>query len=87
MSATGTYFIPNELDPALFSRAANRIRPVKGEPTTADHDINRRLYLLIDVDGNRPAGISATDDEHKAAIAKATEIREWLKANAGPIRC
>src|SRR5262249_32049141 len=37
-SANGIYFIPNRVNPALLARAANRIRPVKDEPTTADHD-------------------------------------------------
>lgn len=82
--ATGIYIIPNQVDPALLSRAANRLRPVKGEPTTADHDIKRRLYLLIDLDATRPAGISATDEEHKAAIAKAKAIRELFAAKQWP---
>src|SRR5260221_247346 len=77
VSAKAIYFIPNLLNPALLARAANRIRPVKDDPTTADHDILSRLYLLIDADAIRPSGISATDAEHEAAIAKAKEIRDW----------
>ena len=84
VSAKGIYFIPNVLNPALLARAANRIRPVKDDPTTADHDIQCRLYLLIDADVIRPAGISATDAEHEAAIAKAKEIRGWLTSMEWP---
>lgn len=38
-SATGIYFVPNRVNRALLSRAANRIRAVKKDPTTADTDI------------------------------------------------
>jgi hypothetical protein len=78
VSAKGIYFIPNSINCVLLARAANRIRPIRNEPLTADHDIDRRLYLLIDIDVIRPAGISASDSEHKFAIGKAKEIREWL---------
>lgn len=84
VSATGIYFVPNQVNPALLARAANRIRPVKSEPLTADHDVIRRLYLLIDVDAIRPAGVSATDSEHQAALGKVKEIREWLALQGWP---
>ena len=85
VSAKGIYFIPNEVNPALLARAANKLRPIKGEPTTADHDIERRLYLLIDLDAIRPSGISATNAEHEAALAMAKEIRDWLTSLGWPV--
>jgi len=77
-SAKGIYFVPNPVAPALLSRAANRIRAVGKDPTTSDGDIVKRQWLLIDVDPDRPAGISSSDLEHDAAIAKASEIRAAL---------
>ncbi len=70
-SAKGIYFVPNPIKPALLARAMNRARAVGKEPTTSDHDIERRAWLLIDCDAVRPAGVSASDVEHDAAIAKA----------------
>ena len=74
VSWRAAYFIPNEINPALLARAANRIRPAKKEPTTSDGDITRRRFLPIDTDPVRPSGISATDDEHTAAIERAQGI-------------
>ena len=41
----GVYFIPNPVLPALLSRASNRVIDFPKQ-TTADADIERRLYLL-----------------------------------------
>ena len=85
-SARGVYFIPNAIDPSLLARAANRLKPCKkGDPTTADHDVLERRYLLIDLDVVRPAGISATDDEHAAALVRASEVRDWLSSCGWPM--
>ena len=68
VSAKGVYIIPNAVNPDLLSRAANRLRLVgRAEPTTSDHDVVRRRWLLIDLDPKRPAGIGSTDAEHEAA--------------------
>ena len=82
--AKGFYFIPNPIDPALLARAANRIRPAGKEPTTADHNIVQRHWLFIDVDPVRPAGISATDQEHAAAIERVMEIKGGLSQDGWP---
>ncbi|MDA0991661.1 MAG: AAA family ATPase, partial [Verrucomicrobia bacterium] len=71
-------------NPALLSRAANRIRPVGKDPTTSDHDITRRHWLMIDFDAIRPAGISATDEEHLAAREKAKQVYVYLRAIGFP---
>lgn len=77
--AKGVYTVMNEVNPALIARAVNRIRPVNNEPLTGDNDILSRRWLLIDLDAVRPAGISATDVEHEAAIHRAEEIRCYLR--------
>jgi hypothetical protein len=64
----GIYFLPNPVVPSLLARAHNRLRPARREPLTSDRDILRRRFLPIDVDPRRPAGISSTDAELRAAI-------------------
>ncbi|HEX7376597.1 MAG TPA: DUF3987 domain-containing protein, partial [Pirellulales bacterium] len=83
-SAKGIYFIPNQVNPALLARAANRIRLIAKEPTTSDHDIIARRFLLVDVDPVRPADISASNDEHQSALALALTIRDHLGADGWP---
>lgn len=85
ISAKGIYFIPNVVKPALLSRAVNRIRPAWKEPTTSDHDIERRRWLLVDIDADRPAGISSSDTEHAAAIELAFRIRAELAQEGWPV--
>ena len=82
--AKGIYFVLNPIKPALLARAMNRARAVGREPTTSDHDIERRRWLPIDCDAKRPAGVSASDDEHQAAINKASMIRAALSAEGWP---
>jgi hypothetical protein len=51
----------------------------KGGATTSDAEILRRNLILLDFDGaNRPAGISATNDELGAAKAKALRVARFL---------
>jgi hypothetical protein len=79
----GIYLTMNPVTPALLSRAANHIT-VHATNTTADRDVECRQWLLIDIDSTRPAGISATDSEHEAAIALAREIRGVLSEEGWP---
>jgi hypothetical protein len=82
-TAKGIYFIPNPVDPALIARANNRIRKaVKGE-STSDDNIMARHWLLIDCDAVRPAGISASNEQHKAALERAKAIADELHQNFG----
>jgi hypothetical protein len=76
----GIYVTLNEVNPALLSRRANRIkmRLSKKDTTTADADIIRRRWLPIDVDPVRPSGVSSTEAEHNAAIVKADRIATYL---------
>lgn len=84
-TAPAIYFTLNSCDPRLLARAANRfIRLGKDDPTTADHDITRRLWLPIDCDAKRPKGVSATDAEHAAAIQTAEKIAEYLRGLGWP---
>ncbi|MBA2717902.1 MAG: hypothetical protein H0U52_01480 [Chloroflexi bacterium] len=71
------YLTLNPVAPALLARAANRIN-VSAGPTTADTDIVRRRWMLIDVDPVRPSGISATVAENTAARDMARDVRAHL---------
>ncbi len=79
------YVTLNEVDPALLARAANRARKLyRGIPTTSDNDIERRRWLPLDFDPVRPSGVSATDEEKKAAGARALEVRDHLDGRGWP---
>lgn len=79
-SVHGIYVTLNEVNPALLSRRANRIkmRLGKKDSTTSDADILRRRWLPVDIDPLRPSGVSSTDEEHGLALAKADEVARWL---------
>jgi hypothetical protein len=79
-SVHGIYVTLNEVNPALLSRRANRIkiRLGKKDSTTSDADILRRCWLPIDIDPLRPSGVSSTDEEHELALAKAEEVARWI---------
>lgn len=78
-TAKGIYFVPNPIEPALLARAANRLRKTPKGESTADTNITRRRWLLVDCDAQRPSGISSTDAEHTAASERAREIFVWLR--------
>jgi hypothetical protein len=81
----GVYVTLNEVDPALLSRRANRVKMNLGrkDPTTSDSDVVRRRWLPIDLDPVRPSGVSSTDDEHQAALVRAAEIAAYLGRKQG----
>jgi hypothetical protein len=53
-------------------------------PTTNDQHVQERHWLLLDVDPDRPTGISATDNEKALAKKKAVEVQLFLKARNWP---
>lgn len=75
----GVYVTINPVNPALLYRAPkNRVRRAGNGDTTSDRDVRVRRSILVDVDPVRPAGISSSNEEHAAAIARAQEIRDEL---------
>ena len=78
LSFRGVYVTVNPVNPDLLARAVNRLRPAGRNPTTADTDIVRRRWLLIDCDPRRASGVSSSNAEHESALAKAREIRDGL---------
>ena len=75
--APGVYVTLNPVNPDLLARAVNRLTGY-ARFTTSDTDIVRRRWLPIDCDPVRSAGISSTEEEHDAAIARTREIGQWL---------
>jgi hypothetical protein len=73
----GIYFTPNPVNPTLLARAKNRAEKYV-KHTTTDADIMARSRFFVDVDSIRPAGISATDEEHEVALERTKEIRAFL---------
>jgi hypothetical protein len=71
------YCTLNPVNPELLSRASNRIVE-RTRNTTTDADIQCRRWLPIDFDPVRPAGISSTNEEHRAAHEMKKEVQQFL---------
>ncbi|HVY61329.1 MAG TPA: hypothetical protein VHF22_06730, partial [Planctomycetota bacterium] len=81
--AEGIYVTLNPVNVALLARAANVVKcPI--EATTADADVVARRWLLVDLDPSRPKGVSSSEAEHGAALARAGEVRAALTALGWP---
>jgi hypothetical protein len=76
--AEGVYVVLNSFNRVLLARAKNRLQGGL-KNTTSDKDITRRRWLYVDADAIRPAGISATEEEHQAALQRTSQIREFLR--------
>lgn len=71
------FFTMNELMAGIEARGVNRLIPY-AKNTTTDSEISMRRWILIDLDPERPAGISSTDEELQSAKELSQEIREYL---------
>lgn len=81
--ATAVYVTLHPVMPALLARATNRMQEW-AKTTTNDTEITCRRWLTFDTDPTRPAGISSTDEEHDAALARARAIRVFLRERGWP---
>lgn len=79
---SGVYFTLNPVLPALRARCYNRIRDW-AKLTTSDREVVARRWLLVDFDARRPSGVSSTDEEHQAAVARAKICRTYLAEKFG----
>lgn len=83
------YYSLNEVKPACASREQfNCFRQVKGSATSKT-DIEHRWWMAIDVDCERPSGVSSTDEEKAKAHKKAQDVFVFLKNNgfSTPVVC
>ena len=79
----GIYFTPNPVNPDIAARSYNRIAPW-ASITTLDGDVLERRWLLVDIDPDRPAGISSTDIERASALKLANTIANSLELEGWP---
>src|SRR5574344_986992 len=83
------YYSLNEVKSACASREQfNCFRQVKGSATSKT-DIEHRWWLAIDVDCERPSGVSSTDEEKAKAHKKAQDVFRFLRDNgfSTPVVC
>ena len=77
------YVSLNPVEPSLLARAASRIVE-RAENTTSDQHVLRRTWLFVDIDPDRPSGISSTDEELSNARAVADAVAAYLKSQSWP---
>lgn len=81
----GIYLVLNKINPALYARSPDKLSaPRESIATTSDADIQARRWLPVDFDPVRPSDISSSDEEHQAALQRAAEVREALRAMGWP---
>jgi len=78
--SSGVYCTVNHCNPQLLARRANRAMQF-AKSTTSDGDILRRQYLPIDLDPQRPAGTSSSDEQHEASIKRSRVVFDYIKSN------
>ena len=72
------YITLNKLNDALYSRQqADRLLVSKN--TTADKEVEAYDWFFVDLDPERPAGISSTNEELKEAAELAQKVYVYLK--------
>jgi hypothetical protein len=82
--APAVYVTINPVTPVLLARANNKVKE-NAEKTTADKDIVKRCWLPIDIDYDRPAGVSTSAPEHDATHEKAKELTDILTKMGWPV--
>ena len=86
-TAKGVYITLQPCNPVLLARAQNRLRTadeMRKASATADTHIIAYRWLLIDIDPDRPADISSSEEEHLAALEHARYIRQVLREEDWP---
>ena len=84
---TGIYFTLQVIDPRLLGRALNRLKAAK--TTTSDQNIIAYRWLPVDIDPNRPSGVSASDAELQEALQIRNDMAQYAISELGftpPIR-
>jgi predicted P-loop ATPase len=84
IGAPAIYITLNPVLPDLLARACNQTN-FYAQVTTSDAEVVHRIWLLVDCDPTRPAGVSATAEEHAVAFARAEAIRDWLTEQGWPM--
>jgi|SRR5215211_5662680 len=77
------YVTLNRLRRELLHRRTNTVERAKRGESTADGDVERRLWVFIDADPERVSGISATDAEKEQSRLRVLEIQAFLDERGG----
>ncbi len=77
-NAPAVYVTLNPVTPVLLARALNKTH-TNVKNSTNDTDIVKRCWFPIDLDYERPAGISSSDAEHSLTHLKAKDLIESLQ--------
>lgn len=73
------YFTLNDIDEGCYGRLQCERIVKSPKQTTNDNNIIRRVWVLIDFDPVRVAGINATDEEFELAHKKAQQVFLYLR--------
>jgi hypothetical protein len=85
IGAEGVYATLNPVRKELLARSANRVVGARKRGTsTSDRDVTHRRWLLVDLDPERPSGISSSDAEREIASARAADVCRGLCASDWP---
>ena len=82
--ATGVFATVNPPVPALRARGLNRLARASRGGTTSDDKIERRVFLVLDLDPVRPSGISATDAEKEEGKERGRAVVAYLRSRGWP---
>lgn len=82
-SVDSVYTVLNRPDPRLLARYNNRLE-TRPKTTTSDGDIVRRRWILVDIDVDRPSGISASEPEREVSRDTGRSVFDYLKAEGFP---
>lgn len=82
------FFTLNSVIPDVVSRSKNHFTEW-AKHTTADDEILQRDWILIDLDPERPAGVSATDEELSHAGKLVEKLENFLNEQgfSQPVKC
>src|SRR5262245_47042377 len=72
------YVSLNQIDPAVLARGADTLFAAKKEQCLSDAEVIRWDHCLIDIDIQRPKGISSTDAELNQCLTLRDRIRTDL---------
>lgn len=74
------YIVMNKIDDACYSRKGRDCFVEYPKETTSDANITERQWFLIDMDCERPKGVSSNQEEFDMAKRKALDVYQHLSA-------
>ena len=77
------FFTLNQISTEIVARSQDHFTKY-AKNTTTDSEISKRKWILLDFDPVRPAGISSSEEELKAAKACAIKVRKYLSEKGFP---